>query len=125
MTLVVVLAWRLTRGDRPAPTAYAVPGTRLPYTVEVLNATDVDGLARTITLRLRRAGIDVVSYGAADETGADSTVIFVRSADTAAGAAVREALGMGRIVVEADPRLLLDVTVLLGRDASSPLDRNP
>jgi hypothetical protein len=59
----------------------------------------------------------VVSYGTAPEGGVDSTLVLVRSADTAAGWAVREALGFGRVVVEPDARLLLDVTVVLGRDA--------
>jgi hypothetical protein len=114
---VLVAAWRLATHDRPAAAEYRVPGTRLPYTLEVLNGTDIDGLARAVTLRLRRAGLDVVSYGTAPEGGADSTLVLVRSADTAAGWAVREALGFGRVVVEPDARLLLDVTVVLGRDA--------
>jgi hypothetical protein len=119
---VLVTAWRLSVHDRPSAAEYRIPGTRVPYTLEVLNGTDVDGLALAVTLRLRRAGLDVVSYGTAHARGEDSTLVLVRSADTAAGWAVREALGFGRVVVEPDPRLLLDVTVLLGRDATSPAD---
>jgi LytR cell envelope-related transcriptional attenuator len=114
---VLVTAWRLTLHDRPTAAEYRVPGARVPYTLEVLNGTDVDGLAFAVTLRLRRAGLDVVSYGTAQSEPADSTLLLVRSADTAAGWAVRDALGFGRVVVEPDARLLLDVTVLLGRDA--------
>jgi len=121
---VAVTALVLTqRGDAAAP-RYDVPGERIPYALEVLNGTDVDGLARAVTLQLRRAGLDVVSYGtSADQV--DSTLIVVRGTDPAAGAAVREALGVGRVVAEPDPRLLLDVTVLLGRDAARPVERRP
>jgi hypothetical protein len=90
----------------------------MPYTVEVLNGTDVDGLGRTVTRRLRQAGVDVVSYGTAGTSAGDSTLLVVRSADTAAAWAVREVLGFGRVVIEPDPRLLLDLTVVLGRDAA-------
>ena len=122
LVAVLVTAWRLTLHDRPTAAEYRVPGVRVPYTLEVLNGTDVDGLAFAVTLRLRRAGLDVVSYGTAPGERADSTLLLVRSADTAAGWAVRDALGVGRVVVEPDARLLLDVTVLLGRDAAPPND---
>lgn len=102
----------------------AVPGERVPYVVEVLNATGVDGLARAVTLRLRREGLDVVSYGTADSVGLDSTLLLVRRGDSAAGRAVRRALGAGRVILQPDPDLLLDVSVLLGRDAA-PFERNP
>jgi hypothetical protein len=121
---VLVLAVVLARRSDPGATEYDVPGERVPYTVEVLNGTSVDGLARTVTLRLRRAGLDVVSYGTSDES-ADSTLIIVRGADPEAGSVVRDALGIGRIVAEPDPNLLLDVTVVVGRDAAGPVDRGP
>jgi hypothetical protein len=121
--VVVVLAWRLAIRGPIAPTAHMpIPGERVPYAVEVLNGTDADGLARTFTRRLRHQGIDVVSFGSAAGAGADSTLVLVRRADTAAGLAVRKALGFGRVAFAPDSTLLLDVTVLLGRDA---LERDP
>ncbi|MDH5195865.1 MAG: LytR C-terminal domain-containing protein [Gemmatimonadota bacterium] len=118
---VVALAWALThRGDGARPDR-GVPGERVPYAVEVLNGTDVDGLARRVTLHLRRAGLDVVFYGT-NADSVDSTTIIVRGTDPTAGNVVRDALGVGRIRVDADPRLLLDVTVVVGRDAVGVLD---
>lgn len=119
------LAWWLaTRGAAPDAIAYAVPGERFAYTVEVLNGTSVDGLAREVTGRLRRRGVDVVYFGSAAGPPHDSTLVMVRRGDSAAGLAVREVLGLGRVVVEPDPGLLLDVTILLGADAAPP-DRHP
>jgi len=120
----VVLAVLLTGRGQAGVAGYPVPGERLPYVVEVLNGTDVDGLARSMTFRLRRAGLDVVSYGTSPDV-AESTLILVRSGDAEAGSAVRDALGVGRVVAEPDPHLLLDVTVVLGRDAAGAVGRGP
>jgi hypothetical protein len=122
---IVVAAWRLASGGGAVGAEYPIPGARVPYTVEVLNGTDVDALARTVTLRLRRLGLDVVQYGAAGTSTAESTIIYVRSTDPAAAAAVQEALGIGRIVAQPDASLLVDVTVVLGRDAPAALERHP
>lgn len=116
LVLLGAAAWWAARGpspDRPWPIPGDAPGTPV---VEVLNATEVDGLAREITRRLRRRGIDVVSFGSATRRDLDSTVILVRRGDSTAATAVRDALGIGRIAVELDSRLLLDATILVGRD---------
>jgi hypothetical protein len=123
--LIVIIAWRLAvRGPRPATGDLPIPGERVPYVVEVLNGTGADGLARGVTRRLRHQGIDVVSFGSATVGGTDSTLVIVRRGDTAAGLVVRRALGLGRVTFAPDSTLLLDVTVLLGRDAIV-LDRSP
>jgi hypothetical protein len=121
----VALLWRWTSRGPGSSAALPIPGSRIPYAVEVLNGTDVDDLARDVTRRLRRAGFDVVSYGSAPAPAGDSTLVFVRRGDSTAGLAVREALGLGRVVLEADPRRLLDVTVVLGRDAAPADERRP
>lgn len=121
---ILVLAGILTRRGGPGAAEYGVPGARIPYLIEVLNGTSADGLARTVTGRLRRAGFDVVFYGTSDER-ADSTLILVRGTDPDAGQAVRDALGVGRVVARPDANLHLDVTVLLGGDAADLVDRGP
>ncbi len=107
------LAWRGATGERGR---YPIPGEGERITVEVLNATGVDGLARATTRQLRRAGIDVVYFGTASSDTLEQTYIAVRRGDTTAAVRIRAALGVGRIVVEPDSRLLLDASVFLGRD---------
>jgi len=102
----------------PESTPGSIPAGETRVTVEVLNATTIDGLARDVTRRLRRAGIDVVSFGAASGPELDSTRVLIRRGDSATGVRVREVLEVGRVVRDPDARLLLDVTVLLGRDAA-------
>jgi hypothetical protein len=100
---------------RPLP----IPGEGDKIEVEVLNATRVDGLARAMTLQLRRAGIDVVFFGTARETPLDSTLILMRRGDTTFGTRIRKVLGTGKIVMQPDASLLLDASVLLGLDLVS------
>ncbi len=85
--------------------------------VEVLNGTTIDGLARGVTRRLRRRGIDVVYYGSATTSDAESTLVIARGGDTTGAREVRDALGVGTVLNDPLAHLLLDVTVVLGRDA--------
>ena len=85
--------------------------------VEVLNGTTIDGLARGVTRRLRRQGIDVVYYGSAATSDAESTLVIARGGDTMGAREVRDALGVGTVQNDPLAHLLLDVTVVLGRDA--------
>lgn len=115
----IIAAWLvwLARPDVPAP-----PGSDgATVVIEVLNATDRGGLARIATMRLRERGIDVVAFGNASEP-VDSTLLVVRRGDERAAERVRRALGVGRVLVDRDSSLFLDVTVLLGADFAATLD---
>src|SRR5947207_2088794 len=96
-------------------------------TVEVLNASGTPGLAKVGTRVLRRAGIDVLTYGNAPETVGtlDSTRIVVRRGTEEVGRRVRRALGLGRVVVQPDSARLLDASVLLGADFAPRLEFHP
>jgi hypothetical protein len=76
---------------------------------------------------LRRAGIDVLSFGNAGAAlgTLDSTQIIVRRGVPAVGERVRKALGMGRVVVALDSTKLLDASVLLGADFGPRVDFHP
>ena len=119
------------RGERTGTGggALPVPGeTGARVTVEVLNASGKPGLARVGTRLLRRAGIDVLSFGNAPEADGrlDSTRIVVRRGGSAVGKRIRAALGIGRVVVQPDSARLLDASVLLGADfAPTRLEFHP
>jgi len=118
------------RGDRAGSTALPVPGAGSAgprVMVEVLNASGTPGLAKVGTRVLRRAGIDVLTYGNAPETVGtlDSTRIVVRRGTEQVGRRVRRALGLGRVVVQLDTARLLDASVLLGADFAPRLEFHP
>jgi len=114
--------WQVThRGAGAAGTGRrAIPGEPNRIAVEVLNATTRTGLARDVTERLRDGGLDVVYYGS-DTSRLDSTQILVRRGGMEAGDAVRRVLGAGAVRAAVDPSRLVDVSVLVGRDAAALL----
>ena len=99
----------------PEGLAWPVPGTgEQRITTEVLNGTGRTGLARLGARLLRQHGIDVVATGNADSHA--TTRVIVRRGSREAAESVRRALGAGTVDSTPDPRLLLDVTVILGDD---------
>ena len=135
--------WLAGRGTRDTvPSASAVPaasaafaaeaattvarvvpeGTRVR--VEVLNGTGVRGLARRGTRAMRDAGFDVVASGNG-ESGADSSIVYVRSGRMEWGAWAAKALGGARLVTRPDSSRDLDLTIVLGarwRPPPEPFD---
>jgi hypothetical protein len=106
---------RTTAAVVPATTGYTQP-TRTLGRVEVLNASGRAGLARAATRRLRDEGFDVVYFGNASGFDGDSSVVLARtSADSVARAAAR-GLGIRSVRAAPDETLLLDATVVIGRD---------
>ena len=124
--LAVSAAWRLwpPKRERLQGHAYAVPSPDRSITVEVLNGTRRQGLARVATRVLRARGIDVVFFGNAD-SAADSTRVFVRRGDPVRGKDVVEALGAGRLRIGPDPVRRVDATVILGEDYRPKLPLHP
>lgn len=114
-----------TLGRRGADAVLPIPGERDRVSVEVLNASGVDGFARDVTRQLRRRGLDVVYFGTARFDTLSITRILVRRGDSTGARRVREALGAGEIAIEPDSGLLLDVSVLLGRDLPTALHFDP
>lgn len=108
-------AWWAASGS-PGAGSLSIPGENERVTVEVLNATGVDGLARDVTGRLRRAGLDVVYFGTAAMDTLSVTRVVVRRGDESGARRVRDVLQAGQIAMDPDPHRLLDVSVLLGRD---------
>jgi LytR cell envelope-related transcriptional attenuator len=118
--LVTRLALRGSTGD-PLPVPDASTPDAIRIKVEVLNATDVRGLARRATLFLRDRGFDVLYMGTASET-LDSTVVLDRSGHPELAKRVADALGGARVESRPDSSRYLDVTVLLGRSWRAPAE---
>jgi hypothetical protein len=118
--------WRLWRHGAGADQPLPIPGDAGERVmVEVVNQTGADGLAREVASRLRRAGIDVVAYGSARDSSADTTTIVIRRGDSTAAIRVRQVLKLGRIRLDPDPHLLLDASVLVGPDLARALGFHP
>jgi hypothetical protein len=89
--------------------------------IEVLNATNIRGLARRGTFHLRDLGFDVVSSGNSSEK-LDSTVVIIRSGRPEWAELAAQALGGARIETRPDTSRYLDLTILLGTSWRPPLE---
>lgn len=87
-------------------------------TVEVLNSGGNVGAARLGMLVLRRARLDVVSFGNADsaQSGRIRNQVLIRRGDTTGVGRVIEALGNAEVIDAPDSTRLVDLTVLLGKE---------
>jgi hypothetical protein len=84
--------------------------------VEVLNGTDIDGLAKLVAERLKKRGFDVIEVGNAKEK-LKRTVILDRKKQGCENARfVRRWVGRGEVQYFPDPSLIMDVSVILGED---------
>ncbi len=117
LVALIVVLWSTGLGSSDIEES-RVPGDIHTFAVEVLNGTTVNGLARKVTRALRREGIDVVYFGSAADNDVDTTMVIARRGDITAAGVVRKVLGVGDVVADPAPQLLLDVTVILGRDAA-------
>jgi hypothetical protein len=99
------------------PRVMAPRGVRIK--VQVLNGTDISGLASAATRYLRDRGFDVVESGNS-ATRTDSTRVLNRSGNGDWAELVARALGVPGSVTEIDSGRFVDVTVVLGRDWSPP-----
>lgn len=111
---------RLTQRDdvnvAEVPERLVPPGVRIK--VEVLNATNVRGLARKATFFLRDRGFDVVAMGTSREQRT-TTLVLDRSNHPEWTALVARAL-KAKSESRPDSSRYLDVTVLIGSDWRPP-----
>jgi hypothetical protein len=84
--------------------------------VQVLNGSGIPELAQGAAARLRACGLDVVQVGNADSQNYAQTLVLLRRGHVGVAGQVAGALGSGRVLEQLDATLLVDVTVILGRD---------
>lgn len=119
--------WRYGRAPTPtsavadAPRVARIVPDSLRIKVEVLNGTDIRGLARRGSFLLRDLGFDVVGTGNASEP-ADTTTIYVRSGREDWAELAASGLGGARVITRPDTSRYLDLTIVLGRTWRPPAE---
>ena len=121
MIVAVIVAAALFRAEPPRTRSApdVASNDRERVRVEVLNATEIRGLARRATQLLRDRGFDVLEVGTAGRQ-MDSTLVLDRSGHPEWARRVADALGGARVESRPDSSRYLDVTVLLGRSWRAP-----
>jgi anionic cell wall polymer biosynthesis LytR-Cps2A-Psr (LCP) family protein len=88
----------------------------LSATLEILNGTSIDGLARRTKALYESFGMDVISIGNADNDQYLNTVVLDRRGKPSAAQRVAEIIRCDRIHSRSEPSTDADVTIILGRD---------
>jgi hypothetical protein len=84
--------------------------------IEVLNGTDISGLAKEASEFLRDKGFDVVRYGNTSKKVEKTVVIDRTDPESKNARLVRDVLKQGTITYEPHSVQLLEVTVVMGKD---------
>ncbi len=84
--------------------------------VQVMNGSGIPELAGRAADLLRARGLDVVTVGNADAQTYRETLVLVRRGRIGVAQQVAATLGHGQVLEQRDASLLVDVTVVLGRD---------
>jgi hypothetical protein len=117
--VVVAAVTTIARRERDRPPAEGEEWRPLnrTVTVEVMNGGGRPGAARDASLRLRRAGLDVVWWGNVVPELADSTAtmvrVYARRGDTTGAGRVAAVLGETAVFQQPDADRLVDLTVVV------------
>lgn len=113
-------AWR-ERDGGPAPSGVQrIVPTDTRIRVEVLNGTNVRGLARRASLYLRDLGFDVVRFDQDSTSGRTTTLVLDRTSHPDWARMLSDALEGSRVEAQPDTSRYVDITVLLGSDWRPP-----
>ncbi|MGH7542544.1 MAG: LytR C-terminal domain-containing protein [Gemmatimonadota bacterium] len=107
----------------PGAADTAPPLARARIRVEVRNGSGTAGAAERVTELLRRRGFDVVDFGNADRFDHERTVVLDRIGRPDYAREVAAAFQGLPIESAPDSSLYLDVTVRIGRDLETVLER--
>ncbi|MEZ5065596.1 MAG: LytR C-terminal domain-containing protein [bacterium] len=114
---IVVVAGLLLRGPIRAKPA-SIEGGK-PFRVEVLNGSGVRRAGQGLAEALRARGFDVVDIRNADRMDYAETLVLDRVGEPKYADAVARELGVQSSYRQRNEDLLLEVTVILGRDLAS------
>jgi hypothetical protein len=88
-----------------------------PIRIELLNGSGRSGLAGELASYLRDGGFDVLEVSNADRADYRATLVVNRTEATEPGKVVAEYLGTRHVIQQISSQEMIDVTVIVGRDA--------
>lgn len=88
-----------------------------PIRIELLNGSGRAGLAGELASYLRDGGFDVLEVSNADRADYRTTLVVSRTEAPEPGKIVAEYLGTRHVIQQVSSQEMIDVTVIVGRDA--------
>jgi len=87
-----------------------------PFQIEVLNGTGEPGVARLVTMKLRKMGIDVLIEGNARHFDYRESVLVDRKGNPELMKKLSRKLGVSSVVTQIQERPRVDATLIIGWD---------
>jgi len=113
--VVLVAAFAVSAGLRVGPQAAGKPAH--PIHIELLNGSGKAGLAGDLASYLRDGGFDVLEVSNADRADYRNTLVVNRTEAVEPGKIVAEYLGTRHVIQQIGTQEMIEVTVIVGRDA--------
>ncbi|MBI4364839.1 MAG: LytR C-terminal domain-containing protein [Candidatus Latescibacteria bacterium] len=115
IAFTLILALAVSAAVRVGPQALRKP--KQPIRVQLWNGSGRAGLAAELASYLRDGGIDVLEVSNADRSDYRNTLVVNRTENPEPAKIVAEYLGTDHVIQQAGSQELIDVTVIVGRDA--------
>jgi len=115
LLFVLLAAFGVSAALRVSPQPLGTPKQQVR--IELLNGSGRPGLAGELASYLRDGGFDVLEVSNADRSDYRTTLVVNRTEAAEPGKIVAEYLGTRHIVQQIGAQEMIDVTVIVGRDA--------
>ena len=127
LTALLLSQFTATKEVPPPVLTVTENGVQRAVFAEVLNASGERRVAVKITDYLRGKGVDVKDFGTFNDSLMARTYVIDRTGNIEAARGVAQLLGVSgeRILSRPNPRLLVDVTVLVGKDHPALTEPQP
>jgi hypothetical protein len=112
---IVIAACAVSIALRVGPSVAGRP--KQPIRIELLNGSGRAGLAGELASYLRDGGFDVLEVSNADRADYRTTLVVGRTEAPEPSKAVAEYLGTSHVIQQISSQEMIDVTVIVGRDA--------
>jgi hypothetical protein len=112
---VLIAACAVSVSLRVSPQSAGRP--KQPIRIELLNGSGRAGLAGELASYLRDGGFDVLEVSNADRADYRTTLVVNRTEAVEPGRIVAEYLGTRHLIQQVSSQEMIDVTVIVGRDA--------
>lgn len=112
---VVIVALGVSTALRVGPQSAGKP--KRPIRIELLNGSGRSGLAAELASYLRDGGFDVLLVSNADRSDYRNTLVVNRGESREPGNIVADYLGTRHLIQQIRAQEMIDVTVIVGRDA--------
>ena len=113
--LVAIALCAVSVALRVGPRSLGRP--KQPIRIELLNGSGRSGLAGAMASYLRDGGFDVLEVSNADRADYRNTLVVSRTEASEPGRVVAEYLGTRHLIEQLSSQEMIDVTVIVGRDA--------